>query len=178
MNILIVDDEVSALRDLARVIGKVAPDEAIQTAGDSKSALAFCRDNAPDVVFLDIRMPDMDGLTLAAEMKKLCPLVNIIMVTAYSDYALDALKLYVSDYILKPAMPEDVKNALLNLRHPVRKSGEGLFVQCFGNFEVFYDGEPVRFTRSKAISTILRRFSPAATVIDPPAYKERPALQV
>ena len=150
MNILIVDDEVSALRDLARVIGKVAPDEAIQTAGDSKSALAFCRDNAPDVVFLDIRMPDMDGLTLAAEMKKLCPLVNIIMVTAYSDYALDALKLYVSDYILKPAMPEDVKNALLNLRHPVRKSGEGLFVQCFGNFEVFYDGEPVRFTRSKA----------------------------
>ena len=103
MNILIVDDEVSALRDLARVIGKVAPDEAIQTAGDSKSALAFCRDNAPDVVFLDIRMPDMDGLTLAAEMKKLCPLVNIIMVTAYSDYALDALKLYVSDYILKPA---------------------------------------------------------------------------
>ena len=155
MNILIVDDEVSALRDLARVIGKVAPDEAIQTAGDSKSALAFCRDNAPDVVFLDIRMPDMDGLTLAAEMKKLCPLVNIIMVTAYSDYALDALKLYVSDYILKPAMPEDVKKALLNLRHPVRKSGEGLFVQCFGNFEVFSEspsGSPAPRLRSCSLT--------------------------
>ena len=150
MNILIVDDEVSALRDLARVIGKVTPDATIQLAGDSQSALALCREHAPDVLFLDIRMPDMDGLTLAAEMKKVCPLVNIIMVTAYSDHALDALKLYVSDYILKPAMPEDVKNALLNLRHPVRKSGGGLFVQCFGNFEVFYDGEPVRFTRSKA----------------------------
>ena len=53
MNILIVDDEVSALRDLARVIGKVATDATIQLAGDSQSALALCREHAPDVVFLD-----------------------------------------------------------------------------------------------------------------------------
>ena len=61
----------------------------------------------------------------------------------------DAVKLYVSDYILKPARAEDIKNALANLRHPVKEERKGLYVHCFGNFEVFYDGEPVRFGRAK-----------------------------
>jgi two-component SAPR family response regulator len=150
MNILIVDDEASALRDLSREMRKVVPeDDEIFTARDSKTALAVCKEQNIDVVFLDIQMPDMDGLTLAAKMKEISPLINIIMVTAYPNYALDALKLYVSDYILKPANPVDIQNALLHLRHPVRKTQTGLFVQCFGSFEVFYDGKPVRFSRSK-----------------------------
>ncbi len=149
MNILIVDDEAGALRDLSREMKKAAPDDEIYTARESKTALTLCRERPFDVVFLDIRMPDMDGLTLAAEMKRIRPLVNIVMVTAYPNYALDALKLYVSDYILKPAGREDIKKALLNLRNPVSQRRKGLYVQCFGNFEVYYDGVPVRFNRSK-----------------------------
>lgn len=151
MNILLVDDEASALRDLNRVMKTVlAPEDEIFTARNSGTALSLCKEKVIDVTFLDIKMPEMDGLTLAAEMKQINPLINIIMVTAYPGYALDALKLYVSDYILKPADPEDIKKALLHLRHPVSCPGKGLFVQCFGHFEVFYDGKPVPFRRAKA----------------------------
>ena len=149
MNILIVDDEATALRDLSRVMRKTVPEAEIFTARDSDTALEVCKEKSIDVVFLDIRMPDMDGLTLAEKMKEISPLINIIMVTAYPNYALDAMKLYVSDYILKPANPVDIQNAMLHLRNPVRQTKKGLFVQCFGNFEVFYDGKPVRFPRSK-----------------------------
>ncbi len=149
MNILIVDDEAGALRDLSRVMSRVVPGEEICTARDAETALALCKEHLFDVAFLDISMPDMDGLTLVGEIKKILPLINIIIVTAYPNYALDAFKLYVSDYIMKPAKPEEIKSALSNLRNPVKKIKNGLYVQCFGNFEVFYNGEPVRFSRSK-----------------------------
>lgn len=149
MNILIVDDEVSALRDLARTLKNTVPDAQIKQADRAETALALCREQEFDVAFLDIRMPGKDGLELAKEIKQIRPLINIIMVTAYQQYVYDAVKLYVSDYILKPARAEDIKNALANLRHPVKEERKGLYVHCFGNFEVFYDGEPVRFGRAK-----------------------------
>ena len=106
MNILIVDDEVSALRDLARTIEKTVQDAEIKKADRALDALSLCREQEFDVVFLDIRMPGKDGLELAKEIKQVRPLINIIMVTAYQQYLYDAVKLYVSDYILKPARAE------------------------------------------------------------------------
>ena len=149
MNILIVEDEVTALRDLARTLKKTVPDAQIKQADRAETALSLCREQEFDVVFLDIRMPGKDGLELAKEIKQIRPLVNIIMVTAYQQYVYDAVKLYVCDYILKPARSEDIRNALANLRQPVMEERKGLYVHCFGNFEVFYDGEPVRFGRAK-----------------------------
>lgn len=149
MKILIVDDEAGALRDLSRAVEKVQPGEELFSARDGETALALCREQALGVVFLDISMPDVDGLTLARKIRSIRPLVNLIMVTAHPNYALDAFRLYVSDYILKPASPEALKRALSNLRNPVDKIQKGLFVRCFGNFEVFYDGKPVRFGRAK-----------------------------
>lgn len=150
MNILIVDDEVTALRDLAREMKKVVPDAVVKMADEAEAALTLVKDQEFDVAFLDITMPGKDGLTLAKEMKGIRPMINIVMVTAYPQYALDAVKLYVSDYILKPASPSDIRKAISNLRNPVTQDRKGLFVQCFGSFEVFYDGKPVRFGRAKA----------------------------
>ena len=149
MNILIVDDERTALKDLERALRKVVPEAKVDMADEVDAALSLCREYVYDVVFLDIRMPEKDGLSLAAEMKQIRPMMNIVMVTAYPQYALDAMKLYVSDYILKPAMTEDLKKALANLRNPVRQQQKGLYVRCFGNFEVFWNGETVRFSRAK-----------------------------
>lgn len=95
-------------------------------------------------------MPGRDGLSLVKELKELRPMLNIVMVTAYQEYAYDAMRLYVSDYILKPAMPEDVKRALQNLRNPIGAGKKHLYIQCFGNFEVFCDGSLVHFKRAKA----------------------------
>jgi len=149
MKILIVDDELTALRDLERALKKVVPDADIQKADEVDTALSMVREQEFDVTFLDIHMPEKDGLCLAREIKQIRPMMNIVMVTAFAQYALDAMKLYVSDYILKPAQTDDLRNALANLRNPVQKNRTGLFVRCFGNFEVFLDGEAVHFSRTK-----------------------------
>ena len=146
---MIVDDEQTAVLNLKRILKKLVPDAALYMTTKPERAFGLCRERDMDVVFLDIRMPDKDGLTLAREIREIRPDTNIIIVTAHPEYALDAFKLYASDYILKPAVTEDVKKALLNLRKPVKQHREGLYVQCFGHFTVFYDGKPMKFGRSK-----------------------------
>ena len=150
MNILVVDDEVSALRQIEMVLKSVVPDAEVEKTNKSQIALEMFEQNDYDVVFLDIEMPGKNGLTLAKEFKSINSQINIIMLTAYPGYALDAIKLYVSDYIVKPALTENVRNALANLRNPINEKKDGLYVQCFGNFEVFYNGTPVKFRRAKA----------------------------
>ncbi len=151
MNILIVDDEPAALRDLEGVIKSVRPEVSIEKAGGSKQAIELCQKGHYDVVFLDISMPDMDGLTLATEIKRTNPLINIIIVTAYSQFAMEAHKMYVSGYLLKPVLPDDIREAFANLRNPIRENPKGLYVRCFGIFTVFYDGKPMKFKRSKTL---------------------------
>ena len=161
MRCLVVDDERAAIENLERVLGKVlGTDATIVTAVDGKEAVEIARLEDLDVAFLDIEMPEMNGLELAKKLKDIQPELNLVMVTAYPEYALQAWRLHVSDYLMKPADEEDVKMALANLRNPVRKIPESdkkdapdqprLKVQCFGNFEVFYNNEPVPFGRSKA----------------------------
>ena len=145
-----VDDEPLALADITRVVKKSAPYADVFPAGDAGEAIELCKNKSIDVAFLDIDMPDMDGLALARRLNELTPKINTIMVTAYKDFAYDAFKQFASGYILKPAMKTDVEDALKHLRNPVSHITKGLYVRCFGGFEVFYDGEIIKFPRSKA----------------------------
>ncbi len=150
MNILVVDDEAAAIRDLVRIINKVEPYCNLMSTDEVDEAVELCKANDFDVAFLDISMPGRNGLTLAQELKDIRPLINIIMVTAYPSYAVDAFKLWASAYILKPAMENDVRSALDNLRNPVVDKSKGIYIQCFGNFEIFNNGEIIKFGRSKS----------------------------
>ena len=149
MRVLIVDDERTAIKDITKILEKIEPDADVTACDNAGEALALCRSNDFDVVLLDIRMPDMDGLTLASEIKAIRPVINIIITTAHPEYALESYKLYVSDYLLKPVIKEQLRKSLDNLRNPVNTTQKGLYVKCFGDFDVYYDGEPVSFGRAK-----------------------------
>ena len=151
MKILIVDDEEYLREDLKDALERVSPGNEYYFAGDYDHAMdeVMRAGSSLDIAFLDIQMPGKNGLTLAEQIKRTDPGVNIVMVTAYSQYALDALRLFVSGYILKPVMDDDLKEVLDNLRTPVRKSRKQLEVRCFGNFEIFQDGKPIQFKRKK-----------------------------
>jgi len=96
-------------------------------------------------------MPGLNGIQLAKELKKLNPLVNIIFVTAYDNYAMDAFHVHASGYLSKPVSSAKIREELELLRHPVELSGaKKLQAKCFGNFELFYNGEPVRFSYKKS----------------------------
>ena len=151
MDYLIVDDENLILRDEARTLqAVVGEDSHIHTVDNYKDALDIVGQVHPYVVFLDVDMPEMSGLDLSRKIEEISPDSNIVFVTGYQKYGIDAWRTKASAFLLKPAKKEDFEEALKMLRKPV--SGDGkvkpkLEFHCFGNFEVFYEGKPLLFKR-------------------------------
>ena len=146
MRIIAVDDEKLALDALLGSIRKAAPEAEIDGFKDAAEALNFLKDQPCEVAFLDVEMPEMNGVELAKRMKMIYPNINIIFSTGYDQYRGVAFGLHASGYLTKPILPEDVRWELEDLRRPVQMSvTKRIRVQAFGNFEVFLDGLPVRF---------------------------------
>ena len=154
MNIYVVDDEPLAVESMKKSIRKAIDEEAdILGYSNSSDALLDMDKNAPDIVFLDIEMPGMNGVTLASALKSSFPDVIIVFVTAYNDYALKAWELRVDGYLLKPASSEDVSAVLDDIfaKRKIVTAGDPLLqVRCFGKFEVFAKGKPVHCKRNRA----------------------------
>lgn len=152
MRILAIDDEPLALYGLMDEIKKVKQECDIIGFSDPVAALEELEQKAwkPDAVFLDIEMPGMNGLTFAKRMKNICPRCNIIFVTSYTKYALDAHGLHASGYLIKPVLAEDIRRELEELRIPVVASLARVRIQTFGNFDIFVDNIPLTFARAKA----------------------------
>jgi two-component system LytT family response regulator len=98
---LIVDDEPLARKFVRRMLEKHPAVEIVGECGNGREAVAGIREKTPDLVFLDVQMPEMDGLTtletLSAES-----LPQIVFVTAYEQYAIRAFEIHALDYLLKP----------------------------------------------------------------------------
>ncbi len=168
MNVIAVDDEKLALETLMDSAAKIMPNTEIHGFQNAEAALEYVRCNGCDIAFLDIKMRGMTGLELAKKIKDIYSEANIIFVTGYSEFTLDAFRLYASDYLLKPATPETVKRALEHLRNPIRqKNDKKIRFKCFGNFEVYANGEPLVFTRSKSkemLAYLVDRMGSAVTM--------------
>ena len=143
-----VDDEILMLGALVAAI-KASPDisEVSQFSGCDE-ALAFVKENAVDVAFLDINMRGMGGLALAEKIIASRPNCKIVFCTGYEEYAIPAFKLHASGYLLKPVSAKDVQAEIDNIKG-IRQNQRPLVVKCFGNFEVYAKGEKLTFKRSK-----------------------------
>jgi DNA-binding LytR/AlgR family response regulator len=97
--ILIADDEPLLRAELADQLRRLWPEAALHEAEDGYSALRMARELAPDIAFLDIRMPGLTGLEIAAAFSAR---VHVVFVTAYSEHALEAFDQGALDYVLKP----------------------------------------------------------------------------
>ncbi len=150
MNIIVVDDETAALQVFIREWRKLSMEASITCFESALEAVEYARGNTVDVAFLDIQMHEMNGLFLAKQLKEVHGKTNIIFTTGYSSYTINAFDVRASGYLLKPISSERIKDELDNLRNPVYAPNAGVHVQCFGNFDIFVDGMPVSFTRSKS----------------------------
>ena len=168
MHIIAVDDEKLALDTLMDSIAKAVPDASVFGFRKPEEALDHIRENTCEIAFLDIKMRGMTGLELARRLKEVRSDINIIFVTGYSEYSLDAFRLYASDYLLKPATPDAVRQALEHLRNPVKPEPTcRIRFQCFGNFEVYVDNKPLAFGRAKAkelLAYLVDRMGASATM--------------
>ena len=151
MLIFAVDDEPEALQALHRAVASVAPQAVIRDYPLGTEALRAIEEEGlrPDAVFTDIRMPKLDGLALAERLKRLSPATKLVFVTAHTKYAIDAMYLHASGYILKPVRESRVREELEHAFPVHVPSADRLVIQCFGQFEVYWRGIPLMFRRRR-----------------------------
>ena len=115
MKALIVDDEPLARARLKRLLTEHPTIQAIAEASNAEEALVAFNKQQPAIVFLDIEMPGMDGLTLAEHFNQQTPSPAIILVTAHPEHALEAYRVGPVDYLLKPVDPNRLQATLTRL---------------------------------------------------------------
>ena len=155
MTIIALDDEELLLWRLEQELKKVFPNANIL----SFDRIADCIDclertvsagGSVEYAFLDIQLSDGTGLEMAKRLRESFPTIRIIFCTAYSEYSMDAFRLYANGYLLKPVKAAQIRE-LLSTTEPMSEAhAPRVSIQTFGNFDVFIDGKLVLFTKSKA----------------------------
>jgi two-component system, LytTR family, response regulator AlgR len=115
LRILIVDDEPLARARIKRLLLQQAGYVCVAEAENAKQALALTQQHKPDVVLMDIEMPEVDGISLACKLEGLTglgPIPSVIFVTAHAEHALEAYRAGPLDYILKPVSASRLFDAL------------------------------------------------------------------
>lgn len=115
LSVLVVDDELLARDELVYLLRQSGRVERIAEAESGPQALAEVARHRPDVVFLDVQMPEMDGFAVAQALLVLPDPPAIVFATAYDDYAVKAFEVHASDYLLKPLDPARVAACVARL---------------------------------------------------------------
>ena len=126
-HILIIDDEASLRRTMARILQRAGYE--VTTAANGEEGLALVSEHSFDLVYLDIRMPDMSGLDLLKTIHAKLPELPVILFTAQPDLnsAVEAVRSGATDYLLKPLKPQmviDRTNAILEKHQMERRKRE------------------------------------------------------
>jgi DNA-binding LytR/AlgR family response regulator len=116
LRVLAVDDEPPALDELAFLLGRDERVGEVLTCGSATEALRRLHDEPIDVVFLDVAMPGLSGLELAAVLHQFRDPPAVIFVTAHQHHAVEAFDLRAVDYLLKPVREERLREAIRRVR--------------------------------------------------------------
>ena len=122
-NIIMVDDSRVILNDGMAVLEEVLPNAMITGFIWPQEAVEYAKTNRVSLAFLDIELGVSSGFDLCRALLEINPRTNIVFLTAYPDYALDAWKTEASGFLLKPLTPENIKEQLKKLRFPFPRGG-------------------------------------------------------
>lgn len=163
MRAIVVDDE----QLVAEHINRLLDDAGVEVLGcctNPYEALRMAKELRPDVMFLDIEMPEMSGLEIAEQAYADQLDFEVVFFTAFNQYALDAFRVNALDYLLKPVMEEELNRSLerIRKRRRLQSGAEGktgnrpVSVSLFGKFSVTVgvEAEPVRWVTSKCAELV------------------------
>lgn len=119
INILLIDDDDIIIKGTLGVLKKEIPKAEITTFSDPEKALRYAAENYISIVFLDIEMGNISGLDICRDLLAVNSRTNIIFLTAYPEYSLEAWKTGASGFLVKPIMPAELKKQLSLLRFPI-----------------------------------------------------------
>lgn len=147
MNIVLIDDEQLAIDVLEIILGDIEEATIVATYTDAKRALVELVTIDVDVVFLDMEMGDIHGLEFAEDLMLKFPRVEVVFVTAHSQYAVEAFEVNAMDYLLKPVKIERLKKTMGKLQQKLKRYQQNevvtsvqeqpLIAQTMGNFQLF-----------------------------------------
>lgn len=150
MNIICVDDEVVILNHIVNLCKSFLNGALIKGFSNAKGAIDEIENQNIDIAILDIDLPDMNGLTLAAKIKELSPETSIIFLTGHPRFATDAFKLHASGYLLKPVDKEELNAEIEYALSSKKTLPKGkVSIETFGNFEVYSNGVQLKFNMAK-----------------------------
>ncbi|KUO73799.1 MAG: LuxR family transcriptional regulator [Clostridia bacterium BRH_c25] len=144
IKVLLVDDQDILVEGLKLILGKEEDIQICGTANSGRKAYEACKWNRPDVVLMDIKMPEVNGVEATGLIKKDFPEVGIIVLTTFNDdeYIYDALKNGASGYLLKDASPEEIAKALRTVYNGGALIQSEVAVKVLDKFSELAKGNP------------------------------------
>jgi len=126
LRILMVDDEAPARRKILRLLCEESAVEIASEADNGEAAIVAIKQHRPDLLFLDVQMPGLDGFGVIRSLNAAkIPLPQVIFVTAHDRFALRAFEVHAFDYLLKPVSEERFREALCRARVQYEQSADG-----------------------------------------------------
>ena len=123
-NVILVDDRKLILQGGLPVLEEILPYATVTGFTDANEAVSYAKENRVSLAFIDIELREMTGFELCRALLDINPRTNVVYLTAYSNYALDAWTTGASGFMLKPITPEGVREQLENLRYPFLFGGD------------------------------------------------------
>lgn len=138
--VLVVDDERYAREELVYLLGQFPSIQIVGEAESGDAAIVQAIQQVPDVIFLDIEMPKMNGIDTAKALLELKKVPLIVFATAYTKFAVDAFRINAVDYLLKPYDEEQLKQTILRLENIIQPAQAVEMSESLGKLAVEEDG--------------------------------------
>ncbi len=157
LRILIAEDHETVREGLRLIVNGQADMEVVGEAGDGRTAVRLAQELEPDLVLMDVSMPELNGLTAAAQLKRISPEIKIITLTRYTDeaYIQELLQAGVSGYVLK----QSASTELLNAIRAVSKGGKYIDPTITGKVLSGYVEKQTKSSDKTAIGQLTNRES-------------------
>lgn len=149
MNVIYVDDEKLQLTNFRLTVEEMKIIDSLETFGEGEKALAWAEKHLVDVAFLDIEMRGMNGIELARHLKAIDENIQVVFVTAYEQYALEAYWVDAIGYLLKPYLSEDIEKHLKRAGCFRKIPKKEIQIHTMPEFSVSVNGKPILLGRNK-----------------------------
>ena len=146
MRAIIVDDEKLMIRKFTRLTEDIRDLKIVGTFDNSEEAENYVAANPVEAAFLDIELPEINGVELAKRLRTLRDDIMIVFITAYDEYIHDANEINGDHYIIKPYTKTTLENVMKKLRLLSVRQRKDIYIQTFGRFMVWKEGAPVKLT--------------------------------
>lgn len=150
MRTILVDDNQTPMSTFETMAQEVSEIHMVGRFKNEMEALHFIEQDLVDLAVIELSAEQMENMFLARYLRKRYPDIMVIVIANTEDYAMEALRIHVAAYLLKPYTLEELAYAVDSASLLSRRKRKSVFVKTFGHFDVFVDNRPIMFRSGKA----------------------------